>query len=102
MADLLFIIFVLSMLFLFIHQSCKAIKNKYVSSGDIKKYYAKKIALDVKHRRTVPLYDKNGNPYTATKQLIDGVGVYSQEYQEELKELNNITFGRHYEKSIDK
>ena len=102
MADLLFIVFVLSMMLLFIHQSCKVIKNKYVSSRDINKYYEKKIALDVKHRRTVPLYDKKGNPYTAAKQLADGAGVYSKEYHKELNELNNVTFGRHFEKPIDK
>ena len=95
MADFLFIVFVLSMVLLFIHQSCKAIKNNHVSSREINEYYKKKIALDVKHRRSVPLHDKNGNPYTETKKCADGVGVYSKEYADELSELRNVTFGKH-------
>ena len=95
MADFLFIVFILSMLLLFVHQSYKLTKEKYVSSRDIKKYHEKKIALDLKYRRYVPHYDKNGNLYTTTKQCADGVGVYSKEYHDELRKLRNVTFGRH-------
>ena len=102
MADFLFIVFVLSMVLLFVHRSWKLTKEKHVSSREINKYYEKKIALGVKHRRSVPSHDKNGNLYTTTKQIADGVGVYSKEYRKELRELNNVTFGRHFENSIDK
>ena len=92
MADFLFIVFVLSMLFLFIYKSYQLHKSKYASTRDINKYYKQKIALGVKHRAKVPHYDADGNLYTTTKQCADGVGVYSKEYHEELRDLNNITF----------
>ena len=92
MADALFLGFIVYLVCLFIYESYKKHRDGYVSSRDIKKYYEKKIALDVKHRRKVPTHDKKGNLYTTTKQCADGVGVYSKEYHKELRELKKKHF----------
>ena len=60
-----------------------------------------KVALDAKYLKKVPHNDKNGNIYCKAQQYLDGVGVYSKEYNEELRALNE-KFGGGYRSEISK
>ena len=94
MAEILFLGFVLFLICSFFYHSHKYHKEGHVSTRDINRYYKESIGLKHKHRSKVPHYDKNGNPYTETKQFCDRVGVYSEEYHKEHEELRETIFGK--------
>ena len=63
-------------------------RNKIPSAKEIRKETLERVALKNKYHNQVPPTTKDGQPYTTIKQAYDKVGVYSKEYYEERKKLD--------------
>ena len=62
-------------------------KARAPTTKGLKKHTIKRVVLKNKYHDQVPTTAKYGQPYTTIKQAYDKKGVYSKEYYEERKKL---------------